>query len=69
MMTGSGSALFGLFETREEVARAILEVSRGEEEIFPFSLVSRSQYRAIWWRQLDAHLEDKRWPPRSRYAQ
>ena len=40
MMTGSGSALFGLFRTREEVARAIQSF---EEmiEVFPISLVSR----------------------------
>jgi 4-diphosphocytidyl-2-C-methyl-D-erythritol kinase len=68
MMTGSGSALFGLFETREKVARAIQEIGRGVEQIFPISLVSRSQYRAMWWRGLHAHLEDKRWPPRSRYV-
>jgi 4-diphosphocytidyl-2-C-methyl-D-erythritol kinase len=68
MMTGSGSALFGLFETREKVARAIQEIGRGVKQIFPISLVSRSQYRAMWWRGLHAHLEDKRWPPRSRYV-
>ena len=44
MMTGSGSALFGLFRTREEVARAIQSL-RGEEEVFPISLVSRARYR------------------------
>ena len=68
MMTGSGSALFGLFQTREEVSRAIQEIDTGEEQIFPISLVSRSQYQAMWWRELDAHMEEKRWPPRSRYV-
>jgi 4-diphosphocytidyl-2-C-methyl-D-erythritol kinase len=67
MMTGSGSAIFGLFRTREEVTRAIQSI-RGEVEVFPISLVSRPQYRAIWWRELGEHLEEKRWPPRSRYV-
>src|SRR5689334_14363795 len=66
MMTGSGSALFGLFRTREEVTRAIQSI-RGEVKVFPISLVSRRQYRAKWWRELGEHLEEKRWPPRSRY--
>jgi 4-diphosphocytidyl-2-C-methyl-D-erythritol kinase len=67
MLTGSGSALFGLFGSREEVSSAIQSI-RGEVEIFPISLVGRRQYRSLWWRQLDAHLEEKQWPPRSRYV-
>jgi 4-diphosphocytidyl-2-C-methyl-D-erythritol kinase len=67
MMTGSGSALFGLFRSREEVSRAIQSI-RGEVEVFPISLVSRRQYRSLWWRWLGEHLKEKRWPPRSRYV-
>ena len=67
MMTGSGSALFGLFRTREEVARAIQSL-RGDVQVFPISLISRRRYRAMWWRRLSEHLEEKRWPPRSRYV-
>ena len=67
MMTGSGSALFGLFCSREEVSRAIRSIE-GEVKVFPISLVNRRQYRALWWRQLGEHLEEKRWPPPSRYV-
>ena len=67
MMTGSGSALFGLFRTREEVRRAIRSI-RADVEVFPITLVSRSEFRAMWWRMLDAHLKEKRWPPPSRYV-
>ena len=67
MMTGSGSALFGLFRTREDVSRAIQSI-KGEVQVFPISLVSRRQYRNLWWRALGGHLEEKRWPPRSRYV-
>jgi 4-diphosphocytidyl-2-C-methyl-D-erythritol kinase len=67
MMTGSGSALFGLFETREEAARAIQSI-REDVQVFRISLVGRARYRAMWWRRLDAHIKEKRWPPRSRYV-
>jgi 4-diphosphocytidyl-2-C-methyl-D-erythritol kinase len=67
MMTGSGSALFGLFRDRAEAARAIGHL--GDEKAFPISLVSRSRYRALWRRALQPHLgsEDRIWPPQSRY--
>ena len=68
MMTGSGAALFGLFRTREDAARAIRSLGQEEEQIFAISLVNRRRYRAMWWRQLDEHLVDKQWPPRSRYV-
>ena len=66
MMTGSGSAVFGLFRTREEVSRALKSI--GEEQGFPISLVSRARYRALWWGWLRPHLDEKRWPPQSRYV-
>jgi 4-diphosphocytidyl-2-C-methyl-D-erythritol kinase len=65
LMTGSGSAVFGLFRTRDEVSRAIK--SLGEERVFPISLVSRARFRSMWWRRLQAHMEARQWPPRSRY--
>jgi 4-diphosphocytidyl-2-C-methyl-D-erythritol kinase len=65
LMTGSGSAVFGLFRTRDEVSHAIK--SLGEERVFPISLVSRARFRSMWWRRLQAHMEARQWPPRSRY--
>jgi 4-diphosphocytidyl-2-C-methyl-D-erythritol kinase len=66
LMTGSGSAVFGLFRNRNEVSRA-LKLLEGENAL-EFSLVSRARYRSMWWRALENHIEGKQWPPRSRYA-
>jgi len=69
MLSGSGSALFGLFRDRDGRRRA-LERFRNEKT-FPISLVTRARYRAIWRRALQPHLDSERnaWPPRSRYTQ
>jgi 4-diphosphocytidyl-2-C-methyl-D-erythritol kinase len=70
MMTGSGSALFGLFATRERRDRAA-EVFRKEfqsNQVYPFTMVSRGRYRALWWRQLAVTSESRTWPPQDRYA-
>jgi 4-diphosphocytidyl-2-C-methyl-D-erythritol kinase len=66
MMTGSGSALFGLFGTREHADRAAK--SFPDERVFPVSLVSRRRYRGLWRRTLRPHIEDELWPPLSRYG-
>jgi 4-diphosphocytidyl-2-C-methyl-D-erythritol kinase len=66
LMTGSGSALFGLFRTADEASRA--RESLGEERSFRFSLVSRERYRRMWWRALGEHSIGRIWPPKSRYA-
>jgi len=66
MMTGSGSALFGLYPSRADAARA-LETFR-KETAFAISLVSRSRYQSLWRRALAPHTDGKLWPPRSRYA-
>ena len=52
MMTGSGSALFGLFRDRDGSARARSNGS-GMRTTFPISLVSRARYRALWRRALE----------------
>jgi 4-diphosphocytidyl-2-C-methyl-D-erythritol kinase len=66
MMTGSGSALFGVFRSREEAERA--RPYFREEKVFLVSLVSRSRYQSLWWRRLGAHINKRLWPPQSRYA-
>lgn len=67
LMTGSGSALFGLFDSREGAARALGSLK--EEQVFPITLVSRARYRSLWWRQLQAHMTNHNlWPPQSRYV-
>ncbi|MGA3015870.1 MAG: 4-(cytidine 5'-diphospho)-2-C-methyl-D-erythritol kinase [Bryobacteraceae bacterium] len=66
MMTGSGSALFGLFPDRHGISAAMN--SLGDEKVFRISLVSRARYRRIWWRALGPHAVWNTWPPQSRYA-
>lgn len=67
LMTGSGSALFGIFESREDARRARERL--GNVPAYEFSLVSRDQYRRSWRRQLIEHLQtDEQWPPQSRYV-
>ena len=70
MMTGSGSALFGLFANREMRDRAAVSMRKElpNNQVYPFSMVSRSRYRALWWRQLAVSAENKTWPPQDRYA-
>jgi 4-diphosphocytidyl-2-C-methyl-D-erythritol kinase len=66
LMTGSGSAIFGLFSDRNRISVALQ--SMGAEQAFPVSLVTRSGYRRMWWRALEEHLTGRTWPPQSRYA-
>lgn len=67
LMSGSGSSIFGLFGSRDDVSRA-REHFR-EDTTFPVALVSRKQFRQSWWRRLAPLAMDKIWPPRSRSEQ
>ncbi len=66
LMSGSGSALFGIFPTIEDSNRAMAAFSR--EKVYPITLVNRKRYQQMWWRQLREHRREQEWPPRSRYA-
>ena len=66
LMSGSGSAVFGLFPDRAQVRRAIQ--SFGKERVFPITLISRAKFRAEWRKRLRSHTREKSWPPQSRYA-
>jgi 4-diphosphocytidyl-2-C-methyl-D-erythritol kinase len=65
MMTGSGSAVFGLFSSAALVASALS--SFGKENAVRISLVTRARYRSLWWRALAEHSSGRIWPPQSRY--
>jgi len=72
MMTGSGSALFGLFPDREGASQAWRRMAggsglRAEEKAYRVSLVGRTSYRSMWTRALAEHIIPGIWPPRSRY--
>jgi len=66
LMTGSGSALFGLFADGNRASRAIDQLR--DEQVFRFSLVSRARYRRMWWQALKPHMQPNSWPPESRYT-
>jgi 4-diphosphocytidyl-2-C-methyl-D-erythritol kinase len=65
-MTGSGSAIFGIFPEAQKLERA--KKLFPEEMVFPISLISRAQYRTAWRRALKLHVESTLWPPRSLHA-
>jgi 4-diphosphocytidyl-2-C-methyl-D-erythritol kinase len=70
MMTGSGSALFGLFPSRELRDRAA-EWFRKEfssYQVHPFAMVTGSRYQALWRRQLEVSPGNRTWPPQDRYG-
>jgi 4-diphosphocytidyl-2-C-methyl-D-erythritol kinase len=64
-MTGSGSAVFGVFEHRNLLVRA---KSAFEENGYAVSFLSRRQYQSAWKRALKPHTKGDSWPPQSRYA-
>ena len=69
-MTGSGSAIFAVFESVKdrEPARKGLDGERGLT-VLASRLVSRRSFERLWRRQLRDHIipGDDLWPPRSRY--
>ena len=77
LMSGSGSTIFGIFPSRRLRDRATGWFRRefAADQVHPVSLVRRSQYRALWRRQLGPALgsksvDSKLWPWQSqdRYA-
>jgi 4-diphosphocytidyl-2-C-methyl-D-erythritol kinase len=70
MMTGSGSALFGLFPGRELRDRAAewFQKEFSDYQVHPFAMVTRGRYQALWRRQLEVSPETRTWPPQDRYA-
>jgi 4-diphosphocytidyl-2-C-methyl-D-erythritol kinase len=69
MMTGSGSAIFGLFPTAADASLAAGSLAEPElvSRVFRFQLVNRARYRSLWWRALREHIGATVWPPQSRY--
>jgi 4-diphosphocytidyl-2-C-methyl-D-erythritol kinase len=73
-MTGSGSAIFGLFSSDEKRRSAEKRLTADRtfrnSRFLNASLVRRSAYQQLWRRQLKEHITaaDDSWPPRSRYA-
>jgi 4-diphosphocytidyl-2-C-methyl-D-erythritol kinase len=71
-MTGSGSALFGLFDSRRRLERALGGLSGNSvegSEIHRIRFVTRRRYRSAFRQRLAEHLRNEgAWPPQSRYS-
>ena len=65
-MSGSGSTLFGVFESKA-AQRLALKALKGERAR-AVNLVSSREYRSAWARALGEHKVGTEWPPRSRYG-
>ena len=74
LMSGSGSAVFGLFPDRPSRDNALRRLKKDIGDfLFPISLLGRAAYRSLWRRQLLPHClppsdDGMTWPPRSRYC-
>lgn len=73
LMTGSGSALFGLFDSRNLVQQAARELAvtlpAGATTV-RMTLLTQRAYRNRWRKQLAGHLSPETlWPPQSWYPQ
>ena len=71
LMSGSGSALFGIFPSHELRDRAAASFRKDftRDKVYSVAMISRSRYRALWRRQLAAPVDSKVWPPQDRYAE
>ena len=71
-MTGSGSAIFALFDNPGKLERARLGWQKQSpvcERVFSVSFVNRTKYRSLWRRALIEHRKgNDTWPPQSRHA-
>ncbi len=64
LMTGSGSAVFGVFPDAENVQSAMAAFRN--QQIFPITFLSRARYFSLWRKQLSEHIQGNQWPPHSR---
>jgi 4-diphosphocytidyl-2-C-methyl-D-erythritol kinase len=73
-MTGSGSAIFAIFGSRQERDRAHAMLKGdgvfGKYLVMPAALVNRRSYQRLWRSQLGDQIgaDQSLWPPQSRYA-
>jgi 4-diphosphocytidyl-2-C-methyl-D-erythritol kinase len=65
-MSGSGSALFGVFPSRPILERASAAFRRLGMTVEKMNFISREQYRAQWRRWLSGLVDERTWPPRAR---
>ncbi|MBM3795312.1 MAG: 4-(cytidine 5'-diphospho)-2-C-methyl-D-erythritol kinase [Acidobacteria bacterium] len=67
-MSGSGSALYGLFASLDETGRAaqaLTDQRNSKETVHTVRFINRARYRAAWRRALGVHVtEVAAWPPK-----
>lgn len=70
LMSGSGSCVFGVFESREKRDRAAVSFRAHlpGHQVHPVTIVTYGQYRALWRRQLATFVDGSLWPRRDRYV-
>jgi 4-diphosphocytidyl-2-C-methyl-D-erythritol kinase len=70
LMSGSGSCVFGVFESREQRDRAAVSFRADlpGQQVHPVTIVTYGQYRALWRRQLATFVDGSLWPRRDRYV-
>ncbi|MCC7498393.1 MAG: 4-(cytidine 5'-diphospho)-2-C-methyl-D-erythritol kinase [Bryobacterales bacterium] len=66
LMTGSGAALFGVYDSGAEAANASLLFPGEWVKVARF--VTRKRYRSLWMKNLKEHVRSMAWPPQSRYV-
>jgi 4-diphosphocytidyl-2-C-methyl-D-erythritol kinase len=66
LLTGSGAALFGVYASTGETVQAAKHFPG--ERAYVARLVTRKRYRSLWMKNLEEHIVNTAWPPRSRYA-
>lgn len=72
-MSGSGSSVFGLFDSTSDLRKAQSAWDRRATPAAPahaVSFVSGPKFRSVWRRALNEHRsnDDQLWPPQSRHA-
>jgi 4-diphosphocytidyl-2-C-methyl-D-erythritol kinase len=69
LMSGSGSSVFGIFESRgvRDQAAQLFRKEFTSDQVYPVTIVSRSRYQALWRRQLAVPVDSNLWPPQDRY--
>jgi 4-diphosphocytidyl-2-C-methyl-D-erythritol kinase len=65
-MTGSGSAIFGVFNDSEKLLQA--RKAFAGATVFAVSFVSRARYQSSWMRALQPHVKGNEWVPQSLYG-
>jgi 4-diphosphocytidyl-2-C-methyl-D-erythritol kinase len=73
LLCGSGSALFGIFNTSSQLETAMRRMAKerkgtAEARLMAVEFISRRRYQAAYWRALGPNLDGKVWPPRSRFG-